>query len=173
MATTYQLISSQILGSSSASVTFSSIPATYTDLLLKVSLRSDQAAYTEVFNLRFNGITTTTYSYTAVAGSSGTTSSFAASAETYARSGPTPGSVNTANTFGNAEVYIPGYTVAQNKPIGAFGISETNSANDAWVQSNAALWRSTAAITSITILPIGGPNWVTGSSFYLYGIKNS
>lgn len=173
MATTYELIKGETIAASTTSYTFSSIPATYTDLMLRLSLRSDQAAYTEVFNLRFNGISTTTYSYTALAGLSGVVSSFAASAETYARGGVASGSVNTANTFGNAEIYIPSYTAAQNKPIGAFSVSENNTVNDAPIQINAALWRSTAAITSIQILPIGGPNWITGSSFYLYGIKKS
>jgi hypothetical protein len=173
MANTYELIKGETIAAATSSYTFSAIPSTYKDLILKLSLRSDQAAYTEVFNLRFNGITTTTYSYTALAGVSATASSFAASGETYARGGVTPGSVNTANTFGNAEVYIPSYTAAQNKQLGAFSVSENNTVNDAPIQSNAALWRSTAAITSISILPIGGPNWIIGSSFYLYGIKNS
>jgi hypothetical protein len=47
MANTYTLIESQVLGSSAASVTFSAIPATYTDLVLKFSSRNDDTGVTE------------------------------------------------------------------------------------------------------------------------------
>jgi hypothetical protein len=175
MANTYDLISSNTLLSSATSVTFSGIPSTYRDLVLKMSCRSDQAAYTEVITLRFNGSSATTYSYISVDANGTNTEAVSGSSETYVRVGPTAGSVNTANTFGNCEVYIPVYQGGQNKPVGSNGVSENQSttAGQNWVAQNAGYWRNTAAITSIQILPIGGPNWVTGSSFYLYGIKNT
>ena len=71
------LISSQTLGSSAASVTFSSIPATYTDLVLKVSVRSDVAATADTLFMQFNSITSG-YSETNL----------------YANSANTPGSTN-------------------------------------------------------------------------------
>ena len=54
MATTYTLITSQTLASSAASVTFSSIPSTYTDLVLRVSARTDNAAVSDGFYVGLN-----------------------------------------------------------------------------------------------------------------------
>lgn len=58
MANTYTLISSNTLTSSAASVTFSSIPATYTDLVLRISSRTDAAGATATVAAQFNGDTT-------------------------------------------------------------------------------------------------------------------
>lgn len=173
MANTYELIKGETLTGVSSTYTFSAIPSTYTDLMLRVSLRTADASFTEVFTLRFNGISTSTHSYTAIAGVSGTAQSFAATSETSIRGGVSAAASNTASTFASAEVYIPSYRAGRNKPVGAFSVSENNTVNDAPIQANAGYWRNTAAITSITIASLSGSGWRADSSFYLYGIKNS
>jgi hypothetical protein len=82
-----------------------------------------------------------------------------------------PGTAATSNTFGNMEIYIPSYTVSQNKPLSNFSVQETN-ATTAYIRSDAMLFRSTSAISSLTI-DANTFNFAIGSSFYLYGIKNS
>lgn len=172
MASSRYLISSQTLGSAAASVTFSSIPATYTDLVLRYASRSDTS--TTSLNITFNSDTATNYSSTYVYGDgtnavSGRDTSVANINEAV-KSNAT---ASTANTFTNDEIYIPSYTVAQNKPLSSSAAMEINSASNTYVGTGAHLWRNTAAISSIQLALAGGANFVSGSSFYLYGIKNS
>lgn len=179
MANTYTLIASNTLSSSAASVTFSSIPSTYTDLVVRVSARNNDTQTWGHLHFQLNGDTTSTYSYTYLAGNGSTAFSATSGNNSSTRSYySVNGSTATANTFGSAEIYIPSYTASQNKPIGTFGVNETNSstAGDANIAVTADLWRNTAAITSITIgasSNFSTESFVSGSSFFLYGIKNS
>lgn len=173
MANTYQLISSNVLSSAAASVTFSSIPATYTDLVLRMSVRSTGTSTDRIVTLKYNNDTTSTYSWTTLLGNGSTASSGGASSTggAYAYSATASGA--TANTFGSLEVYIPSYTASQNKPISVFGMPETNATTFSVNGGGAVaqLFSSTIAISRIDITTSGQID--AGSSFYLYGIKNS
>lgn len=171
MAATYTLISSNVLSSSAASVTFSAIPSTYTDLVVRWSARSDAADVNDYFSLRVNGITTSVYSLTNLTGDGSTAGSTNLSS-TSARAYGCAGGNATANTFGSGELYIPSYTASQNKPLGGYGANETN-ASSVFMGAVANLYRQTTAISSITLTILVGSNIVSGSSFYLYGIKKS
>lgn len=176
MANTYTLIQAQTLASATLTVTFSSIPATYTDLVLRHSARTVSADPNEILVYTFNGgVGGTTYSVTQVRGNGSVANSNATTNASSLYGGYTDADAATANTFGNAEVYIPSYLVAQNKPVSSFSVSENNSAaaGAAWIVANAGLSRSTAAVSSIVIAGINGVNFMANSSFYLYGIKNS
>jgi hypothetical protein len=171
MANTYTLIESQVLGSSAASVTFSAIPATYTDLVLRYSARNDGT--TTILGVQFNGDTATNYSTTILRGSGSAASSLSYNTtrtQLFEQDGIEP-STMTANTFNSGEIYIPSYLASQNKPMSTFTVTEDNSST-AYMSAIANLWRNTAAITSINLYSNSG-NLVSGSSFYLYGIKNS
>jgi len=170
---TYTLIEAKTLASSAASVIFSAIPATYTDLVLKWSARTDASGsqYDSIY-MKFNG-NSANYSRTTLRGNGATASSQQASSQTEANilisaSAPT----GTSNTFSNVEIYIPSYTVSQNKPFSSFSAQENNTTT-AFIFGNANLWSNTSAITSIALTPEIGPNFVSGSSFYLYGISNA
>jgi hypothetical protein len=170
---TYTLISSNVLSSSAASVTFSAIPATYTDLVLRVSSRGSVSG-NQTFLVSFNGAASgSLYSTTELIAEG--TSAFSQKVssyygiEAYALSND---SGTTANTFNSVEMYIPNYTVSQNKPASLFGVKENNSSTVNVIDANANLWRDTSAITSIVITQ-GSGSFVTGSSFYLYGISNA
>ena len=167
MATTYTIISSQTLASSATSVTFSAIPSTYTDLCLKASVRTD-VTYQDTLAITFNSVGTG-YSFTRLLGTGSAVSSgrSATNQIDYVNNNG-----QTANTFGNAEIYIPSYGASQNKPISGFSVSENN-ATAADISAYASLWSNTAAITSIVLTSINGANFMAGSTFYLYGIKNS
>jgi hypothetical protein len=173
MANTYVLIASNTLSSSAASVTFSSIPGTYTDLVLRISGRTDYAATSGEFWLQFNGNSSTLYSNTFVYGNGTTAGSDRASSSDRGFILETNNANDTSNTFSSSEIYIPSYTASQNKPYSNFGTGEQNStaATTGYNRgANAGLFRSTSAITSITMSNYNG-NWVSGSSFFLYGIK--
>jgi hypothetical protein len=123
--------------------------------------------------MTLNGLGTSIYSYTLLVGTGSAASSARASSTPDTNPTDNPAATATANTFGNASIYIPSYTVAQNKPMSSFGVDENN-ATAARMLATAMLFRSTAAITSITLSSSGGStNFVTDSSFYLYGISNA
>jgi hypothetical protein len=175
MAITYTLIASNTLGSSAASVTFSSIPNTYTDLVLRISWRTDASGvYSQTPIVRFNGQTSgTNYSNTYLNGSGTTASSGRYSSDfTWRPYLLLTGSASTANTFANVELYIPNYLTSTNKPASLFGVSELNQTTNNTIGTNALLWSNTSAITSIK-LEAPTDNFVSGSSFFLYGIKNN
>ena len=167
---TYTLISSNVLSSSAASVTFSAIPATYTDLVVRASVRSDRANTQDDVRITFNS-TTTNYSYTYLRGSGSAAITSNVNTDPWTWFGNIDAANATSNTFANGELYIPSYTVSQNKPAGAIMAMEDN-ATAAFITANANLWRNTAAITSITF-GLGFGSFVSGSSFYLYGISNA
>ena len=173
MANTYTLIASNTLSTSAASVTFSSIPGTYTDLVLKCSVRDDTSGTSEALGRfwKLSADTGSTMSQTDLLGSGSAASSTRRTSQDDSlfvidRSGAT------SNTFSNTEIYIPSYTASQNKPISIFSVDESN-ATAAYMRVQALLWRNTAALSSFEIRAYSGNNLVSGSSFFLYGIKNS
>ena len=173
MANTYTLIESQVLGSSAASVTFSAIPATYTDLVLRISARSDRTvSVTQPIRLSVNGTGGTSYSWTELTGDGSAAASARVASTSYTEQAYATAGGATANTYGSAEIYIPSYLASQNKPIGGFSNSENN-ATAAGILAVAGLFSSSAAITSITLAQSSTFLWLADSSFYLYGIKNS
>lgn len=171
MASSRRLITSTTLSTSAASVTFSSIPATYTDLILKISARSDDAGNIGSLQLSING-TSAGHSSTEINGYNTTASSSRRSAGTrlWFENAIDAGSTTT-NTFSSVEIYIPSYLASQNKPLSGDYGAENNSAS-VWLRgATAGLWSNTAAITSLTFYQQGF-NFVSGSTFYLYGLSN-
>ena len=171
---TMTLISSQTLGGTTASVTFSSIPSTYNDLKLVVSARGDAAAYAVTAKLSFNGDSATNYSFTYIKGNSSSASSARVSSATIDNAITIDGSSNTSNTFGVAEIYIPNYNSTGSKPFFDIDVIEQNdtTANHSNIQANAHLYRGGSGISSIVLTPSSG-NFVQYSTFTLYGIRNS
>jgi hypothetical protein len=171
MATTYTLIQTITVGSGgAASMEFTSIPADYTDLLVKLSGRSSRsAAVMEEFLLTFNN-NGSSYSERQLRGDGSSAISQAFSGSSIQQLGQ-PGAGATANTFGNWEFYIPNYAGSNNKSISLDGVTE-NSATQAYTNFEAGLWANSAAITSIKI-SAGSYLAVEYSTAYLYGISNA
>jgi hypothetical protein len=170
MANTYTLISSVTVGSGGAAdMTFSSIPSTYTDLLVKVSARgSNSAQIYEYANVKFNG-SSSGYTGKNVQGTGSAAASNNYTANIYLM---LDGSTATANTFGNGEMYIPNYTSSNYKSVSMDSVMENN-ATAAYSELTASLWSNTAAITSISLTPLLGTTWTQYSTAYLYGISNA
>ena len=169
------LISSQTLASSAASVTFSSIPAIYTDLVLKISARSSKSDTDDYMMMQFNSITSGYSETTLYANSTPTPSSWGQtglSAVGGSQYFLITGNTATASTFSNVEYYIPSYAVSQNKPVSGMTTPENNNTTIRIPRVMAALMSNTATISEVTFT-LGAGNFVTGSSFYLYGLKNS
>lgn len=175
MANTHKLISSSTLSSAASSVTFSSIPATYTDLKLVISSRATNNTVSYVnLRLQFNN-TSAVYSTTGIYSYSTTVAAAQVTGASYASEqgrGSVVGGANTANTFGATEIYIPNYTNSYNKPLLGFGVNESNDTTNDAILSMGHLYRDTNAISTITA-SISSTTFVAESSFYLYGITNS
>ena len=169
------LIESNILSTSTASITFSSIPATYKDLVLRYTARHNNAFSISQLGITFNGDTAANYSETAAYGSSTAAASGRQTSVNDINFNYVDADSATANTFSSNELYIPNYTVSANKPMSWTGITENNATtnNSAIILMNASLWRNSAAISSITLTAAAGRNFLTNSSFYLYGISNT
>ena len=174
MANTFTLISKISVSSPTYSVTFSSIPNTYTDLKLVFSTRSDYgAAGGQEVEIAINSVTTG-YSSRMIYSNTGTSvSSASASNAFFTWGGGMVASGSTASTFGNSELYIPNYAGSNAKSASTDSVTETNG-TATFMQLAAHSNTTTAAITSITLYAWQSfINFVSGSTFYLYGIKNS
>jgi hypothetical protein len=169
MPSTYTLIKGETLASSAASYTFTAIPSTFTDLVVRVSDRIGSTT-SNYINIIFNSDSASNYSRTYLQGNGASALSGQDSSVARTRY-ETDISINTANTFASTEIYIPNYTVSQNKPLSLSNAWETN-VTTAGIFGTASLWRNTSSINSITLTPQTS-TFVSGSSFYLYGIKNS
>ena len=162
-----QVIQHQELGSAQASIVFSSIPQTFTDLLFVLSMRGNRSSQNEYAQIRPNGLNTNlTVRYLFGDGSSAGSNS----------DGPQPavfvnGNTSTANTFSNSSIYIPNYAGSSAKSMSIDSTTETN-ATAALMGIAAGLWNSTAAITSLELHPAaGGTTFLQFSSATLYGIR--
>lgn len=171
MPATYEPIATTTLGSAQASYTFSSIPGTYTDLVLVSNARtatSGSNADSDSFGIYFNATTGTSYSTTYLLGdgSAATSARNTNAAEIYA--GEIAGFLAAAGTFGSSIISINNYS---NTTTYKTAICRTGTAN-AFVSATVGLFRSTSAISSLTVRIFGGSkNLDTGSTFTLYGIQ--
>ena len=168
-----ELITSVTVGSGgAASVTLpatGTIPQTYTDLQLVVSSRMSNSNVEAYNTIRFNA-STSNYSGKYVVGDGASASSGnspGSGVVTY-----TSGASTTSSTFGSYSVYIPNYTSSNYKSFSIDAVSENN-ATTAYAILNAGLWSDVSAITSIVLNDtVNSANFVSGSTFYLYGISN-
>ena len=128
MANTYTLISSVTVGAGGASsIDFTSIPATYTDLLVMLSLRSVPAATDVATYVRLNNDSSSTnYSYRRIYGNGSSVYSDTGSGLSYAIIGSHDASNATANTFANLSFYLPNYAGSSNKSFSTDAVTENN-----------------------------------------------
>ena len=159
MAATYTPIASITLGATASSVTFNSIPQTYTDLVLIISTKNTSTG--NYILTRYNSDSGTNYSQTRILGT---------------------GSVAASNRDANDNSFALMYQTNTTDPgicvLNIFNYSNTTTNKTAISRDNFAadttflrvgMWRNTSAITNIS-LTINGGNFDTGSTFNLYGI---
>ena len=174
MAANYVLLAKNVVGVNGATnVTFSSIPQTgYTDLVVKISARTNYSTVSDYIYMSLNG-NTSLNSYTMILGDGSSAASYSGSGATNATGiAAANGSTATANTFSNCEIYIPNYASSNAKSATNEGVAENN-ATAGLIELQSYLNTGTSAITSITLTPGNGPKFVQYSTFYLYGISNS
>lgn len=151
-----------------AEIDFTNIPQTYTDLVIKLSVRSDRATLVDGFIIRFNNDTTSgNYSNRRLFGTGAAAVSDTSSAPVFFDA-----STATANTFGNAEIYIPNYTSSNAKSWSSDTVHENN-ATTAYAGIVAGLWTGTNAITSIKLTSETSANFVQYTTATLYGVTSA
>jgi hypothetical protein len=154
-----------------ASIDFTSIPATYTDLCLKFSLRAsfNNGGYVSQF-IKFNS-STSGYSDRLLYGTGSATGSGASTLAYIEWAAYSTDSAATASTFGSGEIYIPNAFGSNYKSLSSDSVSENN-ATLALAALTAGLWSNVAAINSISIYHTVG-NIAQYSSASLYGIRGA
>jgi hypothetical protein len=168
MSYTYSKIASVTVGSGGVgSIDFLAIPQNYTDLVLKVSARSNRSPQSyETLYFSING-SNSNATFRELLGDGASTYSQSGTDPDF---GQAPGNGGTANTFGNAEAYFPNYSGSTYKSYSADAVSENN-ATTAWSSLVAGLWSQSAPITSIRVRPGVGTLLLQYSTATLYGIK--
>jgi hypothetical protein len=168
MTIAIQPIFTQTLANSTTStVNFVNIPQTFTDLQIVISCRTTPTGYIDDgVGMSFNGDNSALYSLTVLGGDGSAASSGRVSNGTSIGAFLAPTSFGGNNAFGSAIGYIPNYTAANFKTVIA---DATNERNDQFIlmRLNAGLYRSTNAITSISI---SSSQFAIYSTFSLYGI---
>lgn len=167
----YELISSTVLTSSAASVTFSNLgtsAAAYKHLQIRYTARDSNAAnYVETFSIRFNGDTGSNYSRHSLRGNGSSVFSNAGTNQTLIEIGHIAGNSLGSGIFAAGVIDILDFTAAKNKTVRSLtGGASTGQEVALWSGS----WMSTAAVTSI-LLESYGASFITGSRFSLYGLR--
>jgi hypothetical protein len=161
MSITYRPINTTTLTTSTTTVTFSSIPSTYTDLILVAAIT---AGNTGDGYLRFNSDTGNNYSDTVIRGNGSAASSVRDTSVPGIDIGPT--SVITGSEVGIVKIQIQNYSNSTTYKTSLIRFDEGTN----FVNAIVGLWRNTNAITSIDIVSRSG-TWGVSSTFTLYGIK--
>jgi hypothetical protein len=166
MPATYEPIATTTLGSAAASITFSSIPATYTDLRVVIVGNTSNSTQAQSW-LRFNSDSTNLYSSTWIYGDGSTAGSIRVSSQTQMR-GQILNGGSTAMGLGIYDIFS--YAGSTNKTVLTDVSADANGSGR--VDRMVGLWRSTSAINAIEFSIFAG-NWITGTTATLYGIKNA
>jgi len=167
MANTYTAIATVTATTSVANIEFTSIPATYTDLVIQASIRDNDTGKANDMTINFNS-SSSNFTGRRIYGSG--SSVVNDTTAPYAGSCVSDGA--TSNTFSNNQIYIPNYTNANYKSFSIESVCENNG-TEGYNILYAGLWSDTAAITNIKIIPKAAISFKQYSTATLYGIKNS
>lgn len=166
MPATYEPIATTTLGSAASTITFSSIPATYTDI--KLVFVGTANTGTNCL-MRFNSDSATNYSRTYIIGD-GASASSARNSNVTVVSLTIQNTINaTTPTMRTADIFS--YAGSTNKTVLTTETSDLNGSGS--TVSAVQLWRNTAAITSLSLETTSGATFSIGTTATLYGIKNA
>jgi len=169
MATSVKAIATVEVGAGgAATIEFTSIPATYTDLVVLGSCRTTVGGTTDETTLTFNG-NTSGYSWKMLYGQGSSAASVQNPPSTAIYGVQINGDTSTSNTFGNFLIYVPNYVGNTNKSASIDAVQENNGTT-AYMKMVAGLWSDTSAITSLKLSGQSG-NFKQYSTATLYGIK--
>jgi hypothetical protein len=161
------LIAHQELTSAQSSITFSSIPQTFTDLVLVSSLRGNEFCRISLNGSDANTTMKTLWGLTGAVWTGNYSQLWQ----------PVGRGSSTANTFSNNQVYITNYRLSTGKAVSIDAVDENNSGASygSYQLVASGLWNNTAAVSSITLTSLDANlnpsgNFATGSTATLYGV---
>jgi hypothetical protein len=163
-------IATYALTSSQATITFSSIPATFKHLQVRMLARTDVNGATDNIQIYFNGDTSNAYSRHQFTSDFGSPASATADPDQPLFTGTIGGNTNNANVFGLAIIDVVDYSVSGKlKATKAF--TGVDYSTNGYMTQHSGTWNNTGVITSVSIAKQSGSNFVSGSRFALYGLK--
>jgi hypothetical protein len=168
----YELIESVVLGSTTASVTFSGLAAyasTYKHLQLRIVGRTNRASVTDDLSIRLNADTGSNYRWHYLTGNGSSVSSADIGSNTFMGNYTLAGNNVTANTFsGHVTDILDAFSSNKNTTIRSLG-GLAGSYSEIGLTSGA--WFNTASITQIQVFLRLGSSYLSGTRFSLYGIR--
>lgn len=179
MAATFTFI--QRIDTTASSITFSSIPSTYQDLIILGNAKSGQGLTYDDLQIRFNGSSASYksqniygYDSTFTYQSDGTTTS----GTMYATRGIPGSAASMSGSYGQIWIYIPSYVSSSVNRVAFWRTGYANTAastfnGGASIGAGISYGVGTTAINSISIFLNSGYSFTSGTNFILYGIKNS
>jgi hypothetical protein len=175
LPSSYDLLETEILTGTAASVTFSSLDtlaAGYQHLQIRAAYRTDRTpTYKgDGVSMQVNGDTGSNYAYHRLLGYGGSVSSGANTSRTYLDVSAAPSAIAPANEYGPVMVdLLDPFETTKNTTIRSLGGGYNG--NDPVISLRSGVWMNTAAVTSLQLFSVTGSNWVSGSRFSLYGLK--
>jgi hypothetical protein len=153
MPSTYDPIATATASGSQSLISFTSIPATYTDLVLIINAGTNTG-----YLVRLNGDSGSNYSYTRIYSDGSSATSDQGSNTTNITSG-----------WGGGTNNIIAVQIMNYANTSTFKTAITRIGDNSYTATVVGMWRNTAAVNQVSI--VGNSNWVAGSTFTLYGIK--
>ena len=173
MATFEKIAFTEVGSGGQAEIDFTSIPSTFTDLTVLLCLRGTVSATNDDLLLKINNDSTssryTTRSLSGAGSGSGTSS--VSGYTSFAYLGVCNAATSTSSTFSNHSIYIPNYTVANQRSYSVDSVQENN-ATTAYASLHAGLYNQTTTVSRLVFLTASG-NFAQYSTATLYGIKKA
>jgi hypothetical protein len=163
-----------VAGSAAANIDFTSISGSYRHLMIEWQARTNDSGTTLINNMIFNNDSGANYDWQRVTTTNTTVAGAVSAGATSLRAGITLGTgAAAANNPGHGVIHIPNYAATVfNKTFHAAGEAYTGTTAATFqAETNSGVWRSTAAITRITLTCSAG-SWIIGSTFTLYGFDD-
>ena len=166
----YESIATVSLGSSQATISFSSIPSTFKHLQLRLILKDDRALNRDSVLMRFNSDSGNNYSEHQLYGDGSAAAAQATTSTSRMSIYRASGNSGATDIFGAIVVDVLDYqNTNKYKTMRFLGGVDFNGSGEVWFGSG--LWQSTTAVNAITLTPANGSNFLTYSHAALYGIK--
>jgi hypothetical protein len=167
------LISTQTLASANSTISFTSIPATYDHLIIKGTLRGDNAGTGATIAFRMNNDSGSNYSYRTVLqyNISNIYSPYSATSDSFMYIGTATGGTAGTNMWGPLDAMIGDYRGGLFKSVFATsGNMLTTDGADKQTMIAGNLWKSTSAINRVDVIHASSGSWIAGSTVSLYGL---
>lgn len=168
----YESISTVTLGSGgSSSISFSSIPSTFKHLQIRVLARNEWTINSRnELLMQFNSDTAANYSWHGLEGDGSSASANGTSGSSSMGIGVLAGDQLTSGIFSGAVIDILDYQNT-NKYKTTRALTGVDANGSGWLWFRSGNWRSTSAVSTVTLFPANSQTFKAGSSFALYGIK--